>query len=219
MIGLHFVPVTESLSDGILAKQPMGQGAGGQLHILSPKPHGAPKPLDGLLLRKFGNDWGAVFRKFQTVGVFETGSMPGKFNDGHLEPKANAQKWDPALTGKSNGLYLGLHPAIAKAAWDDDGIQIKFRKNRANGVRLVLRNIHPFQFRSNRKMGRGVLDTLFDRGIGISQACIFAQYANAYRLLPRGNNGLRVAGPRSTSGIFRSNINPAVQIKNRKKQK
>ena len=63
------------------------------------------------------------------MGIFETGTVAGKFNHGHLEPKADAQKRDPALACKTNRLDLGLDTTIAKAAWNDDGIQIKFRKD------------------------------------------------------------------------------------------
>ena len=56
------------------------------------------------------------------AGVRQPADMAGKFDDGHLHPKADAQIGDVLLPGIAGGDDHALHPPIAEAAGDDDPI-------------------------------------------------------------------------------------------------
>ncbi len=75
------------------------------------------------------DDRGEAFRarlvvEFLGPGIGEAGEVAGGLDHRHLHAKADAQIGDLLFAGELGGLDLAFGPAFAKAAGDEDGVEV-----------------------------------------------------------------------------------------------
>ena len=60
--------------------------------------------------------------KFLGIGIFQPGHVPGKFNDGALHAKANAEERHALFPRVADGRNFALHPPVAETSGHQDAV-------------------------------------------------------------------------------------------------
>src|SRR5437868_5700036 len=109
---------------------------------------------------------------FSGVGVLKPNDVAGKFDHGALQTEADAEKWDAALAGVTDGLDLARNAAVAKTAGDQQAIDAAQHPFGPFALDVFALNFAHDHIRRQRDAGVG--KRLVDRLVGIVMLDVLA---------------------------------------------
>ena len=121
VVVVYLIAVPVALVDGLLSVEGAGPGGLVQHTGVGAQPQGAAYVLHSVLLRhQMDHRMGGGGIQLRAVGVGPADHIPGKFHDGKLHAKAQAEKWNPIFPGILDGANLAVNSPASEAAGNQD---------------------------------------------------------------------------------------------------
>jgi hypothetical protein len=126
IIGVELVAVAMAFPNALgSAVKLRGLGAGEDDRLAGTEAHRGTEVADALLLLLEANDrMGGALVELGGVGALQTADIPGILDGGHLHAEADSEEGNAGLPRIPSGQDLAFNAAIAKAAGDEDALDL-----------------------------------------------------------------------------------------------